>query len=104
MLIFLIYSSPKTLFYQSTKSSLIHHKITLSVVYERYNINIHLLYNKLLQSLDIPGLLYFVSGGLLAISAVACVFLEETRDKDLEDILPPKHTKSDQKQIQLEKL
>ena len=38
------------------------------------------------------------------ISAVACVFLEETRDKDLEDILPPKHTKGGQKQIQLEKL
>ena len=28
------------------------------------------------------------------LAGFACVFLEETRDKDLEDILPTKHIKA----------
>ncbi|KAL3881652.1 hypothetical protein ACJMK2_028064 [Sinanodonta woodiana] len=38
-------------------------------------------------SYDLHGLLYLTSGGLMAISAVACIFLKETKDLDLQDTI-----------------
>ena len=40
-----------------------------------------------LQSLDIPGLLYLVAGTFCVLSSIICTFLEETKDKDLRDII-----------------
>ena len=56
------------------------------------------------QSLQIPGLLYFMCGALMILSATACIFLVETKNTDLEDILPTKHKHTSERGTELNKL
>ncbi|XP_053397068.1 solute carrier family 22 member 21-like [Mercenaria mercenaria] len=41
-------------------------------------------------SVDRPGLLYLISGIVCVLSSAMCAFLEETKNKDLSDMLPQK--------------
>ena len=43
--------------------------------------------------MDVPGLLYIVSGIVCVLSCVMCIFLEETKDRDLADLIPAKTDK-----------
>ena len=43
--------------------------------------------------MDVPGLLYIVSGIVCVLSCVLCIFLEETKNRDLPDLIPGKTEK-----------
>ena len=58
----------------------------------------------LLPSLQTPGLLYFVCGVLMVLSGAACIFLDETKDKDLDDILSQVHRRGEREITEPDKL
>ena len=37
--------------------------------------------------MEIPGLLYIISGIVCLLSSILCVFLQETKHRDLEDMI-----------------
>ena len=44
--------------------------------------------------MDVPGLLYIISGIVCVLSCVLCIFLEETKNRDLADLIPAKSSKA----------
>ena len=50
------------------------------------------------QSQDVPGLLYILSGIVCVLSSVLCVFLRETKDRDLDDMIHENTTQKSEKE------
>ena len=46
----------------------------------------------------------FRGGVLMVLSGAACIFLDETKDKDLDDIPPQKHRRGGREITELDKL
>ena len=51
-----------------------------------------------LQSQDVPGLLYILSGIVCVLSSVLCAFLRETKDRDLDDMIHENTTQKSEKE------
>lgn len=54
-------------------------------------------------SVDRPGLLYLVCGVVCVLSSAMCAFLEETKNKDLSDMLPQKTNKVADSSVYIER-